>query len=128
MLPTRRDTFFNGRLYVSNQAKAFNTVLVTHLGPDTAECLDVEVRNNNTGSKITLSLVPSSATTQVIGGTTLRYYQNYFEVVDRDGTNQVENHNGMPTCEVVDSTVSTVPTLITNGTIATDGDDDTAEY
>ena len=57
-----RDTFFNGRLYVSNQAKAFNTVLVTHLGPEPAACLDVEVRNNNTGSKITLSLVPSLGT------------------------------------------------------------------
>ena len=42
--------------------------------------------------------------------------------MDRDGTNQVENDNGMPTCEVVDSTVSTVPTLIT-GTVATDCDD-----
>ena len=119
-----RDTFFNGKLYVSNQAKAFNTVLVTHLGPDPAQCVSVEVRNNNTGSKITLSLVPSSTTPQTVDladTRTGRYYQNYFEVVDRDGTEQVENHNGMLTCEV--PTDGTVAAPITDGTIATDGDD-----
>ena len=67
-----RDTFFNGRLYVSNQAKAFNTVLVTHLGPDPAACLSVEVRNNNTGSKITLSLVPSVTTPSSVDSTDTR--------------------------------------------------------
>ena len=114
-----RDTFFDGKLYVSNQAKAFNTVLVTHLGAATpVECLSVEVRNNNTGSKITLSLVPSS---ELNDDSTLRYYQNYFMVIDRDGANQDENHDGMPTCQVV--APAAVATPITSGTIATDGDD-----
>ena len=103
---TPEDTFFNGKLYVSNQAKAFNTVLVTHLVEDyqpeysAYKCTSVEIRNENTGSKITLQLVPtidgehrhSSATPTRV------YYQNYFTVVDRDGTTQVENHNGPPVC------------------------------
>ena len=44
--------------------------------------------------------------------------------MDRDGTNQVENHNGMPTCEVVGD--ATVATPIGSGTIATDGDESLA--
>ena len=32
-----RDTFFNGKLYVSNQDDAFSTVLVTHLAADGAD-------------------------------------------------------------------------------------------
>ena len=77
------DTFFNGRLYVSNQAKAFNTVLVTHLVniTDPLNCVAVEIRNENTGSKISLQLVPTSANP---GPTPPRpntvYYQNYFRL------------------------------------------------
>jgi hypothetical protein len=94
-----RDTFFNGRLYVSNQAKAFDTVLVTHLVEDTTDlqCTSVEIRNENTGSKITLQLVPTLTANTVTEPDT-RYYQNYFRVVDRDGTTQVENHNGPYVC------------------------------
>ena len=109
------DTFFNGRLYVSNQAKAFNTVLVTHLVniTDPLDCVAVEIRNENTGSKIALQLVPTST---VPGLTPPRpdtvYYQNYFTVVDRDGTKQVENHNGPRVCtgDAVDDFFDPIPT------------------
>ncbi len=95
-----RDTFFNGKLYVSNQDDAFSTVLVTHLvdapnGDGTFDCASVVVRNENTGERITLQLVPST-----LSGTPLntRYYQNYFKVVDRDGENQVDKYDGLLAC------------------------------
>ena len=84
-----QDTLFNGKLYVSNQDDAFNTVLVTHLvegvavtGATTFKCASVRVRNENTGETITLQLVPttlSGRTGATACRTGTRYYQNYFE-------------------------------------------------
>ena len=105
-----QDTFFNGKLYVSNQDDAFSTVLVTHLAADgigTANpaCVSVRVRNENTGEQITLNLVPTSTEpTGVDGNPADRhvaqvYFQNYFKVVDRDGEKQVDKHNGPYVCD-----------------------------
>ena len=105
-----RDTFFNGKLYVSNQADAFSTVLVTHLAadgttPETLGCVSVRVRNENTGEQITLNLVPTATEpTEVDGNPAGRhvdrvYFQNYFKVVDRDGEKQVDKHNGPYVCD-----------------------------
>ena len=93
-----RDTLFNGKLYVSNKAAAFDTVLVTHLGDTPAEdCVNVMVRNANTGKSISLSLVPTS--TIPADDRTGTYYQNYFRVVDRDGEPQLDDHDGPYVCD-----------------------------
>ena len=99
-----QDTFFNGKLYVSNQADAFSTVLVTHLaadGADTADpaCVSVRVRNENTGEQITLNLVPTDTNPTEADRATRIYFQNYFKVVDRDGEKQVDKHNGPYVCD-----------------------------
>ena len=105
-----RDTFFNGKLYVSNQDDAFSTVLVTHLAADgigTANpaCVSVRVRNENTGEQITLNLVPTATEPTDVDGNDddVRadqvYFQNYFKVVDRDGEKQVDKHNGPYVCD-----------------------------
>ena len=107
-----RDTFFNGRLYVSNQDNAFNTVLVTHREATAEACVKVTVTNANTGSSITLHLVPTGLTVNV-GDTTDAdtYYQNYFKVVDRDGASQVENDSGPYVCDDdVVPPIASVPT------------------
>ena len=68
---TAEDTFFDGKLYVSNRHDPFerdksveggyNTVLVTQLGDDAADgCLTVTVRNTQSKASITLALVPSN--------------------------------------------------------------------
>ena len=105
-----RDTFFNGKLYVSNQDDAFSTVLVTHLAADgvgTANpaCVSVRVRNENTGEQITLNLVPTDTNPTDVDGidddvrADRVYFQNYFKVVDRDGEKQVDKHNGPYVCD-----------------------------
>ena len=109
-----RDTLFNGKLYVSNKANAFDTVLVTHLGAaDPTACVNVAVRNANTGKSISLSLVPTDTNpTDVDGDSTTRdgtYYQNYFRVVDRDGEPQLDDHSGPLDCAK-------------GGTVPTDGE------
>ena len=77
LLQTARDTFFNGKLYVSNQDDAFSTVLVTHLAdfPDgvVPDCVSVRIRNENTGEQITLNLVPTSTDSNGCGRHGLAY-------------------------------------------------------
>ena len=99
-----RDTFFNGKLYVSNQDDAFSTVLVTHLAADGVSpanpaCVSVRVRNENTGEQITLNLVPTDTNPTEADRATRIYFQNYFKVVDRDGEKQVDKHNGPYVCD-----------------------------
>ena len=65
-----KDTFFDGKLYVSNRHDPFedgnsveggyNTVLVTLLGDPGDECLNVRVRNTRSKASITLALVPAT--------------------------------------------------------------------
>ena len=93
------DTFFNGKLYVSNRHDPFengdsveggyNTVLVTQLGAVGAGCLTVTVKNTRSGgASIKLALVPSDqgrTLTGTVGNTgDNRYFQNYFRVADAD--------------------------------------------
>ena len=66
-----KDTFFNGKLYVSNRHDpledgnsvegGYNTVLVTQVGPNEDDaCLSVTVKNTRSGGgSIELTLVPS---------------------------------------------------------------------
>ena len=87
------DTFSNGKLYVSNRHDAmenessveggYNTVLVTQLGAQDAECLTVRVRNTRSKATINLALVPSSEDVTV-DGVLSTYFQNYFRVADAD--------------------------------------------
>ena len=64
-----------------------------------------QVRNENTGEKITLQLVPT--TTGGADRPDTRYYQNYFEVVDRDGEDQVDKYAGELTCPTKDDPETT---------------------
>ena len=118
-----RDTFFNGKLYVSNQDDAFSTVLVTHLagfhaGEDLrlCECPDSEREHGRADHPATRSDVDDSA--ECPGGATddprTYYFQNYFKVVDRDGEKQVDAHDGPYVC---DGTV-VYPTLASRGATA----------
>ena len=97
-----KDTFFDGKLYVSNRHNplgtvgslegGYNTVLVTQRGPTFDACLVVTVTNTRSGGgSIKLVLVPSTpAVQQQIdadgdGNTEdYRYFQNYFRVADAD--------------------------------------------
>ena len=103
-LQTPEDTFFNGKLYVSNQDDAFSTVLVTHLADGTTGADPPQMRERpGFATRTRASRSPcNSFRRRRLADTVVRpgyYYQNYFKVVDRDGEKQVDAHDGPYVCD-----------------------------
>ena len=91
-----RNTFSNNDLYVSNQADAYNAILITATvaGVASDACAEATVFNKGSRESVTVLLAPTSEA-EVDGA---RTYQGMANVVSRD----MENANG-PDCGKYDS-------------------------
>ncbi len=99
-----RNTFSNNDLYVSNQADAYNTVLITATvaGLEDGACAEATVFNRDSRESVTVLLAPTSEA-PVDGA---RTYQGIVELAERD----TENVDG-PGCDAYTAGTDAVAVL-----------------